>query len=72
MQNYDQYNREERAICAHLFRLLHENFRLEDRSPLGIFIKNLFQNNLELSNGTLGYESLQFDNVGIYTEMALI
>ncbi|GAH85521.1 unnamed protein product, partial [marine sediment metagenome] len=31
MTNYDKYNREERAICAHLFRLLHERLELKEK-----------------------------------------
>jgi len=40
MFDYDKYNREERAICAHLFRLLHE--RLDDKKQ--VHWENLFLN----------------------------
>jgi hypothetical protein len=43
---YDAFNREERAICAHLFRLLHENSHLKEESPLGKFISLLDGKNL--------------------------
>lgn len=31
MTEYDRYNREERALCAHLFRLLHEGLATDPR-----------------------------------------
>jgi hypothetical protein len=38
MSAYDTYNREERSLCAHLFRLLHEKLELGAESPLGRFL----------------------------------
>ena len=35
MSEYDLVNREERCICAHLFRLLHENTDKKYDGPLG-------------------------------------
>ena len=72
MPSYDTYNREERAICSHLFRLLHENLYLKENSPLGKFLNILLRQNLEFKNGIPASESLHFKNVAIYTEMALI
>lgn len=72
MPSYDTYNREERAICSHLFRLLHENMNLKENSPLGKFLSIVLRQNLEFKNGTSAPENLHFNNVAIYTEMALI
>jgi hypothetical protein len=72
MKNYDYYNREERAICSHLFRLLHENLYQHFNSPLGAFIKLLFQDGIRFKNGNKSISDLKFENVGIYTEVALI
>lgn len=38
---YDSYNREERSLCAHLFRLLHEPAREGRRAPLDRVIEHL-------------------------------
>jgi len=72
MRNYDYYNREERAICAHLFRLLHERLMDKHSSPLGKFLKILSQSNLEFKNGTADFNTLQFTNVAIYCEASII
>lgn len=72
MPEYDAYNREERAICSHLFRLLHKNLDIKDKSPLGQFLNILFQQELTFENGTPTTEILNFDNVAIYCEMAMI
>jgi hypothetical protein len=53
MTKYDQYNREERALCAHLFRLLHERMEDKEASPLGQFLKKLSESDLEYKNGAL-------------------
>lgn len=72
MTNYDYYNREERAICAHLFRLLHE--KLDDKlsSPLGQLINMLSKSNLKFKNGTISLTNLRFDNIAIYCEASII
>jgi len=72
MTPYDYYNREERAICAHLFRLLHE--RLDDKaaSPLGQFLTKLSQSSLSFINGTPSLTNLRFDNTTIFCEVAII
>ena len=61
--NYDYYNREERAICAHLFRLLH------DIIP-PVSSGDHFYSFLKKS----GYQGSLHDpnKVGIYCEVALI
>lgn len=72
MNHYDTYNREERAICAHLFRLLHEQLHLKEKSPLGQFLSLLSKTKLEYSNGTPDFSSLKYLNVAIYCEAAII
>jgi hypothetical protein len=72
MPNYDNYNREERAICSHLFRLLHEKPEEKTSSPLGLFIFKLFGSDLSFQNGHPFFTDLKFENVAIYTEVALI
>jgi len=68
MTNYDKYNREERAICAHLFRLLHEkNLELKEKSPIGQFL-----NKLALQNHNINLTNLNYDNIGIFCEVAII
>jgi hypothetical protein len=65
--NYDNYNREERAICAHLFRLLHEQINKNWRSPLGKFLSKI-----ELNKHGFDFTNLKFENIGIYCEVAII
>lgn len=60
MTGYDAYNREERAMCAHLFRLLHEGLDRKEHSPLADFL------------GRLGITPATFDQVAIYAEAAMI
>ncbi|MBU1013903.1 MAG: hypothetical protein KKG99_12945 [Bacteroidetes bacterium] len=72
MPNYDNYNREERAICAHLFRLLHENLDSKEESPLGQFISILSKNNLSFKNGNGSFQNLRYDNVTIFCEVSII
>lgn len=72
MPKYDAYNREERAICAHLFRLLHENLNEKLASPLGKILNILFQQELKFENGNPTTETFNFENVAIYCEMAMI
>lgn len=67
MTDYDKYNREERAICSHLFRLLHEQLDLKEKSPLGRFI-----NKLSLQKTGINLANLSFENIGIYSEVAII
>jgi len=67
MANYDKYNREERAICAHLFRLLHERLELKEKSPIGQFL-----NKLALKNHNINLADLYYDNIGIFCEVAII
>lgn len=72
MNKYDYYNREERAICTHLFRLLHENINQKLDSPLGHFLKLLFQEKIKFSKGNKILSDLKFENIGIYSEVAII
>jgi hypothetical protein len=72
MTKYDQYNREERALCAHLFRLLHERMEDKEASPLGQFLKKLSESDLEYKNGALPSPTSSFHNIGIYIEAAII
>jgi len=58
--NYDKYNREERAICAHLFRLLHERLDQKNSSPLGQLLSKL------------GLTDLRYKNIGIFCEVSII
>lgn len=72
MTNYDYYNREERAICAHLFRLLHERLDDNENSPMGQFIQILSKNNLKFKNGNTSLTNLNFHNTAIYCEASII
>lgn len=72
MLKYDYYNREERAICAHLFRLLHERLVDKSESPLGQFINRLSKSNLLFKNGSTPLTNLQFNNVAIFCEVAAV
>jgi len=67
MVNYDKYNREERAICAHLFRLLHENLGLKEKSLVGKFLKKLAS-----KNHNINLTNLNYDNISIFCEVAII
>jgi hypothetical protein len=67
MNFYDTYNREERAICAHLFRLLHEGISKGDKSALGLFLEQLQKNRPDFQ-----FPPWQFRNVGIFCEVAII
>jgi len=69
---YDIYNREERAICSHLFRLLHEQLDKNWQSPLGSFLLKLANSNPDNSLLEDLISTNQFNNVGIFTEVALI
>lgn len=70
--NYDYYNREERAICAHLFRLLHERLDEKSSSPLGQFLEKLFMSNLVLKNGSATFADLRYDNISIFCKASII
>lgn len=70
--HYDYYNREERAICAHLFRLLHECLDKKSSSPLGQFLNKLFTSNLVFRNGSTTFADLHFDNISIFCEASII
>lgn len=72
MPHYSTYNREERALCAHFFRLLHERLSEKGNSPLGKIIQLLSQKDLWFINGPVHIQSLPFKKIGIYSEAALI
>jgi hypothetical protein len=72
MNNYDKFNREERAICAHLFRLLHENLGKEENTPLKQFIDKILHKIIANENVKLGLTNFKFENIGIYCEVAII
>lgn len=72
MIQYDYYNREERAICAHLFRLLHEKLNDKSESPLGKFLFRLSSSNLTFANGNSLLTNLQFENTAIFCEVSII
>lgn len=72
MTNYDYYNREERAICAHLFRLLHEQLDQKQASPFGQFIDKLSKSNLQFKGNETTLGNLHFDNVNIFCEASII
>ena len=61
--NYDYYNREERALCAHLFRLLHEWI-----GPTGD--SDRMRTFLRASGADCGETELK--GIRIFTEVALI
>lgn len=74
MVGYDYYNREERAICAHLFRLLHERLGDKSESPFGQFLHKLSISisNLEFRNGITSLTNLKFENIAIFCEASII
>jgi hypothetical protein len=65
MPKYIEYNREERAICAHLFRLLHENIDSKETSPFAKFLHLIKPDKMDLS-------ALRYENIGIFCEVAII
>ena len=73
---YDEYNREERALCSHLFRLLHEGLLNDNRnnSALYKFFECILENKTESSSFIKGFslDNISLDNVGIFAEVALI
>src|SRR5689334_17192894 len=72
MIKYDNYNREERAACAHLFRLLHEKLENKTKSPLGLLLQRLSTKKLAYATPHFDLTELNFDNVGIFFEVAIL
>ena len=73
--HYDSFNREERALCFHLFRLLHEDLASNpSRSGLADFLSTLASKGLRFcnSNQILDLTSMLWGNIGIYPEVALV
>lgn len=67
--HYDTYNREERAACAHLFRLLHERLATDPaRSPLGNVL-TLIAEHLDFGGSK---PELRADGAKVLTEVALV
>jgi len=64
MKNYDTYNREERNICAHLFRLLHEKKTKSGRLPIQQFIHCI--------DPTQKIHDFDNNEIKIFCEVALI
>jgi hypothetical protein len=72
MCDYDNFNREERAMCAHLFRLLHEKLDDIDKSPLKQFVEYLSHSELHFENGKVDLKTLKYENVKIFSEVSII
>jgi hypothetical protein len=70
MCEYDSINREERYLCSHLFRLLHEKIEEGPNSPLGKVLELLSK--CKFPNGKFNSNDLHFKNVGIFCEVSLI
>jgi hypothetical protein len=70
--NYDKFNREERAICAHLFRLLHENLGSKEVNPLKLLIEKLASQKIIFKNFKSGLTNLKYENLAIFCEVAII
>lgn len=68
---YDAYNREERALCAHLFRLLHEPAG-GGPSPLARIVELLRERPIEWKGAGTPLPPLTEGAAAIYTEVALI
>ncbi len=71
---YDRYNREERALIAHLFILLHQGLDTDPlRSGLAEILRIIEGNGLQFSRyGLPNINQLDFSRVGILTEVALL
>lgn len=71
---YDTYNREERVLCCHLFRMLHERWLDTTDGALSRLLELLSKKNLEFRNTSteIDLSRLQLCNVAILPEVALI
>lgn len=71
--SYDVYNREERDLCSHFFRLLHEKL-IENfsESPVYNILKNLSNKPVKFYGNCFDTDNLNFSNLGLFTEVALI
>lgn len=71
---YDRYNREERSLCAHLFRLLHEGLTTEpDAGPLRAVIDLLSARSLRFSPACdVDLARSSVAGTAILTEVALV
>lgn len=66
---YDSHNREERALCSHLFRLLHERLATSPESSPLQQVLELLQTRLQF---TAGCPELSAVGASIFAEVALI
>lgn len=72
---YDTYNREERAVCSHLFRLLHEKLALDPANCVMANLLELLANKEIILNDGNMLSKVNVDilrDTRIYTEVALI
>ena len=72
MSRYDSYNREERAICSHLFRLLHENLSDKHGSPFFKFLSLLSDKPMTFGGSPFDLTRLKFKNIAVYSEVSII
>ncbi len=73
MPQYDEYNREERALCAHLFRLLHEGLSSYPKeSYLKCIIDKIDNTNFRNAWNCISNPEDELRNARIYCEVALI
>jgi hypothetical protein len=71
--DYDRYNREERALCSHLFRLLHEHLATApEKSPLRRVLGMLASHGLTFSATPAPDLACRLASAAILTEVALI
>lgn len=72
--SYDRYNREERALCSHLFRLLHEPAPSAELEPPIVQFARLLIDNREIE--WIGDPNLSpkadWQQVRMYSEVALL
>jgi len=73
--NYDSYNREERAICSHLFRLLNDGLANNQKeSGLYKFLEVLSKKGVTFQNTQTIFDvsRMRFNNLGVFPEVAMI
>lgn len=69
---YDHYNREERALCSHLFRLLHEPARFpEPDPPIAQFARLLASSEIWEDRPSLS-QVTDWQQARVYSEVALL
>jgi hypothetical protein len=71
--NYDRYNREERSLCAHFFRLLHEKLSTDpSASPLRAVLRLLGANGPRFEGGPVSLADSPLDGAAVLCEVAFI